>query len=60
MKRFMSIDRMARAFMDHAFRVLGGRLGAKPTFIYIEEASFLLNNPLFCLRSMIGSRRSES
>jgi type IV secretion system protein VirB4 len=60
MQRFMSIDRMARAFMDHAFRVLSGRLGAKPTFIYIEEASFLLNNPLFCLRSMIGSRRSES
>ena len=47
MKRFMSIDRMARAFMDHAFRVFSGRLGAKPTFIYIEEASFLLNNPLF-------------
>jgi type IV secretion system protein VirB4 len=47
MKRFMSIDRMARAFMDHAYRVLSGRLGAKPTFIYIEEASFLLNNPLF-------------
>ncbi len=47
MKRFMSIDRMARAFMDHAFRVLSGRLGAKPTFIYIEEASFLLNNPIF-------------
>jgi type IV secretory pathway VirB4 component len=47
MKRFMSIDRMARAFMDHAFSILSGRLGAKPTFIYIEEASFLLKNPLF-------------
>jgi len=47
MKLFMSIDRMARAFMDHSFRILSSRLGAKPTFIYIEEASFLLNNPIF-------------
>ena len=47
MKRFMSVDRMARAFMDHSFRILSSRLGQKPTFIYLEEASFLLNNPFF-------------
>lgn len=47
MKQFMAIDRMARAFMDHAFRVLSKRLGTVPTFIYLEEASFLFKNGIF-------------
>lgn len=48
MKDIMSVDRLSRAFLDHAFRVLTKKIkpGA-PTFIYLEEASFLLNDPNF-------------
>lgn len=48
MKEIMAVDRLSRAFLDHAFRVLTKRLKpGRPTFIYLEEASFLLNSPNF-------------
>lgn len=47
MKDIMAVDRLARAFLDHAFRVIMKRLDGRPTFIYLEEASFLLNSPTF-------------
>lgn len=47
MKDIMAVDRLARAFLDHAFRMIMKRLDGRPTFIYLEEASFLLNNPQF-------------
>jgi type IV secretion system protein TrbE len=50
MKQLMATPRLARAFLDHCFRVLSKQLGessATPTFIYLEEASFLLNNETF-------------
>lgn len=47
----MSTERLARAFMDYAFRKIFMSLDGTPTFIYLEEASFLLNNPMF--RDMI-------
>jgi len=40
-------DRLARAFVDHAFHVIYKRLTGRPTFIYLEEASFLLTKPYF-------------
>lgn len=47
MKDIMSVERLARAFLDHAFRQIEKRLDGRPTFIYLEEASFLLNNKDF-------------
>ena len=50
MKPLMATPRLARAFLDHCFRVLSKQLGessSTPTFIYLEEASFLLNNETF-------------
>lgn len=47
MKEIMSVERLSRAFMDYAFRKIYVSLDGRPTFIYIEEASFLINNPIF-------------
>jgi type IV secretion system protein VirB4 len=47
MKDILSVERLARAFLDHAFRQIEKRLDGRPTFIYLEEASFLLNNKDF-------------
>lgn len=47
MKEIMAIDRLGRAFMDYAFRKIYASLDGRPTFIYLEEASFLLKNPAF-------------
>lgn len=48
MKEIMAVPRLSRAFLDHAFRVLSKRLKpGRPTFIYLEEASFLLNDENF-------------
>jgi type IV secretion system protein TrbE len=47
MASIMGIERIARAFLDLVFRKIYTQLDGKPTFIYIEEASFLLNNPMF-------------
>jgi type IV secretion system protein VirB4 len=43
----MSVERLARAFLDHCFRSIEKNLDGRPTFIYLEEASFLLNNVNF-------------
>ena len=43
----MSVDRLARAFMDYAFRKVYDALDGTPTMIYLEEASFLLNDTRF-------------
>ena len=51
MREILAVDRLARAFMDYAFRKIYMSLDGRPTFIYLEEASFLLNNPKF--RDMI-------
>lgn len=47
MSSIMSVDRIARAFIDLMFRKIYTQLDGRPTFIYIEEASFLLNDPRF-------------
>jgi type IV secretion system protein TrbE len=47
MKEIMGIERVARAFLDYAFRKISVALTGAPTFIYLEEASFLLNHPAF-------------
>jgi type IV secretion system protein VirB4 len=47
MKDIMAVERISRAFMDYAFRKIDTSLDGRPTFIYLEEASFLLNNPVF-------------
>jgi len=47
MKEIMSVDRLSRAFIDYAFRKIYVSLDGRPTFIYLEEATFLLNNPNF-------------
>lgn len=47
MKEILANDRIARAFMDYAFRKIYSSLDGTPTFIYIEEASFIVNNPVF-------------
>jgi type IV secretion system protein VirB4 len=43
----MKVDRLGRAFLDHAFTSISRMLTGKPTFIYVEEASFALSNPAF-------------
>lgn len=47
MKEIMAVERVARAFLDYAFRKISVSLTGAPTFIYLEEASFLLNHPAF-------------
>lgn len=47
MREIMKVERLSRAFLDHAFNVIMRRLTGRPTFIYVEEASFALNNPAF-------------
>lgn len=47
MSSILSVDRIARAFIDLVFRKIFTQLDGKPTFIYVEEASFLVNDPRF-------------
>ncbi len=47
MKEILAVDRLARVFLDYAFRKIYVALDGSPTFIYLEEASFLLSNPAF-------------
>jgi type IV secretion/conjugal transfer VirB4 family ATPase len=47
MSSILSVDRIARAFIDLVFRKIFTQLDGTPTFIYIEEASFLVNDPRF-------------
>ena len=47
MKEIMKVERLARAFLDHCLYMLDRQLDGTPTFIYVEEASFMLSNPLF-------------
>jgi type IV secretion system protein VirB4 len=47
MSSVMAHERLARAFIDLLFRKIICSLDGRPTLIYIEEASFLINNPLF-------------
>ncbi|MGT2460244.1 VirB4 family type IV secretion system protein (plasmid) [Cupriavidus basilensis] len=50
MKDLMAVDRLARAFIDYAFRKVYEALDGRPTFIYLEEASFLVGHPAFATR----------
>lgn len=47
MSSILSVDRIARAFIDLVFRKIFTSLDGTPTFIYIEEASFLVNDARF-------------
>lgn len=47
MSSILAVDRIARAFIDLVFRKIFTSLDGTPTFIYIEEASFLLNDARF-------------
>lgn len=47
MKDMMKVDRVAAAFMDYAFRKIYSKLDGTPTFIYLEEVTFLLKDPRF-------------
>lgn len=47
MKEIMASERLARAFIDHVFRRILKSLDGTITFIYLEEASFLLRSPAF-------------
>lgn len=47
MSSILSVDRIARAFIDLVFRKIYTQLDGTPTFIYIEEASFLVNDARF-------------
>lgn len=47
MKDILSYERLARAFIDYSFRKIYLALDGTPTFIYLEEASFLLADPRF-------------
>lgn len=47
MKDILSKERLARAFMDYSFRKIYVQLDGTPTFIYLEEATFLLNDENF-------------
>jgi type IV secretion system protein VirB4 len=42
--------RVAGAFLDHAFRQVEQALDGRPALIYVEEAWFMLAEPLFCHR----------
>lgn len=50
MIQLLAVERLARAFIDYAFRKLFAMLDGRPTFVYIEESSFLLSNPAFAPR----------
>jgi type IV secretion system protein VirB4 len=43
----MSVDRLAMAFMDYVFRKIFVSLDGTPTMIYLEEATFLLEDERF-------------
>ena len=47
MREIMKVDRLGRAFLDHAFNSITRMLNGRPTFIYVEEASFALANESF-------------
>jgi type IV secretion system protein VirB4 len=47
MHEIMPTPRLAYAFIDYAFRKIYEGLDGTPTFIYVEEATFMLNNPKF-------------
>jgi type IV secretion system protein VirB4 len=47
MREIMGVERLSRAFLDHMLTSITRNLTGKPTLIYLEEASFLLNNPAF-------------
>jgi type IV secretion system protein VirB4 len=47
MSSILATDRIARAFIDLIFRKIYVALDGTPTMIYIEEASFLLNDARF-------------
>ena len=47
MHEIMPSPRLAYAFIDYAFRKIYEGLDGTPTFIYVEEATFMLNNPKF-------------
>lgn len=47
MREIMAVDRLSRAFLDHALTLITRTLTGRPTMIYLEEASFLLNNAAF-------------
>lgn len=47
MRGIMSVERLARAFLDHALTVIERQLTGRPTLIYLEEASFVLNDGAF-------------
>jgi type IV secretion/conjugal transfer VirB4 family ATPase len=45
-----SAPRVAGAFLDHAFRRVERSLDGSPALVYVEEAWFMLAEPLFCRR----------
>lgn len=47
MREIMAVERLSRAFLDHMLTSIMRNLTGRPTLIYLEEASFLLNNPAF-------------
>lgn len=47
MNSVLSTERVARAFVDLVFRKILTQLDGRPTFIYMEEASFLVNDARF-------------
>lgn len=47
MRDILSVERLSRAFLDYAFRKIYVSLTGEPTFIYLEEASFLINDPKY-------------
>jgi type IV secretion system protein VirB4 len=48
--RLFSTPRVAGAFLDHAFRQVERSLDGSPAVIYVEEAWFMMAEPLFCRR----------
>lgn len=47
MKPIMSVDRLCRAFLDYSLFKVMEAMDGRPTFIYLEESAFILNNPDF-------------
>ncbi|WP_321816702.1 MULTISPECIES: hypothetical protein [unclassified Paraburkholderia] len=47
MKELAAIPRLFELFMEYAFRTIDMALDGRPTFIYLEEASFLLQIETF-------------
>lgn len=47
MNEIMKVERLSRAFMEYAFRKIYVSLDGSPTFIYLEEAKFLLEDERF-------------